>query len=73
MGNLPKFLFLIEAQLLAAQIELLLRDKTRNGLPTIRHAEPWVWSAQSTGNAMTESGRNIGIEIRFFYYAKVVR
>jgi len=64
---------LIEAQLLAAQIELQLRDNTQNGLPIIRHAKPWVWSEQSSGSAMTESGRNAGIEIRFSYYNTTVR
>lgn len=64
---------LIEAQLLAAQIELQLRDNTQNGLPTIRHAKPWVWTVQSTGSAMTESGRNAGIEIRFSYYNTAIR
>ena len=37
-----------------------------------RHVLPWVWSPDSTGVPLTESGHEHGLELRFSYYQKPI-
>ena len=55
-------------------LRLKVRDLIRaEPVESLRHhVLPWVWFPASTGVALTASGREHGLELRFSYYAKPV-
>lgn len=36
----------------------------------LRHVMPWIWRTESTGEALTAAGRELGMELRLSRYAK---
>jgi hypothetical protein len=55
---------------LRLEVRDLIRDEPA-GSPR-RHVLPWVWSPESMGVPLTESGREHGMELRFSYYQKPI-
>ena len=52
------------------QIKEQLRVSNENSAAPILHARAWVWTPESKGQAMTESGRTHDVEIRVSYHTK---
>lgn len=56
--------------LLDARVQLRERMAADPEDAPIRFVMPWLWRAESTGSALTESGRQTGYELRFSKYTK---
>ena len=62
-----------EAHVLKRRIEAMLVAYNVGAKTPILHAKPWVWTPKSSGQPMTASGREFGVEIRFSYGQKPAR
>lgn len=56
--------------LLEARVRLRTRIAVEPADSPVRFVLPWLWRVQSTGSALTESGRQTGYELRFSRYSK---
>jgi hypothetical protein len=61
-----------DAQAAKQTIQLILEEYNHDNTP-ICHANPWIWTPRSSGRALTLSGQEYGVEIRFSYSGKLVR
>lgn len=49
-------------------VRQILADSTEDS--NLRHVLPWLWSASSGGNPLTQGAREVGYELRLSWYAK---
>lgn len=53
------------------EVRLHVRDAlAASGEAPLSHVMPWIWRAESTGQALTAAGRELGMELRVSRYAK---
>ena len=57
-----------EAQRFRELVREFLREYNIKSSTPITHALPWVWQSTSPGAALTDYGRQYGVELRFSYY-----
>lgn len=55
--------------LLEARVQLRERMAAESVGAPVRFVMPWIWREQSTGSALTDSGRQTGYELRFSKYS----